>query len=616
MKWLPTALLLWLATGAVAQVVPPPDQASAPQNAAGQPASETGPAAFTLDIEAPDEIRQLLERHLELQRYRALTDLSDDELNRLLDMAQVDTQKLVATLGYFSPLIEIARPPPGDQPRHVSIRVTVGEPVQVSQVLLHFAGSMATDPAAAAQRQLIQESWSLPVGNRFTQTRWDSAKKQALRQLSTQRYALGRISQTQADIDPLTHQARLDVTLDSGPAYQIGELVISGLQRFDAALVRRLARLPVGADYDQRQLVAAQQRLTDSGFFGTAFLAIDTGSDLQAASVLVTLREARLQKIIFGVGASTDSGARLSLEHLHNQLPGLGWRALSKVSLDRENQSIGVGLISPPNDSNWRWNTALVLQHEISGSFALDSQSWRAGASQQGERIDRSYYLQYDRADSAATDPTAPAQTQSISANYAFTLRNFDAMPHPSGGWAFGAELGGGTTLGNSAVPFGRVLTRWQYFLPLAGQHAKVPDLRAGRLALRALAGAVLAQQGAALPATQLFLTGGDNSVRGYGLNDIGTELAGGLVSAGRYLAAGSLEWQRPITRNGLLTEWETALFIDAGAVADHPVDLQAQVGVGAGLRWKTPVGPLQIDLAYGVAVQQWRLHLNVGFSF
>jgi len=33
-------------------------------------------------------------------------------------------------------------------------------------------------------------------------------------------------------------------------------------------------------------------------------------------------------------------------------------------------------------------------------------------------------------------------------------------------------------------------------------------------------------------------------------------------------------------------------------------------------VRWKSPIGPLQIDLAYGVAVKRLRLHMNVGFSF
>ena len=51
-------------------------------------------------------------------------------------------------------------------------------------------------------------------------------------------------------------------------------------------------------------------------------------------------------------------------------------------------------------------------------------------------------------------------------------------------------------------------------------------------------------------------------------------------------------------------------------AVADRIGDLSPQVGVGAGVRWRSPVGPLQADLAYGVKTKEVRLHLRLGFSF
>ncbi len=593
-------------------------QPTLPPSGASQPPGALT-ATFTLRITAPDDVKQLLERHLELQRYRELTDLSDDELTRLLDMARVDAQRLVATLGYFSPVIDIQRVSSANNTslQQVLIHVTPGEPVQVSQVSVLFVGPVAKDPEAWSQRQQIQDSWSLPAGNRFTQARWDDAKQQALRQLTSQRYPTGHVSASLADIDPVARTARLEVTLNSGPAYQLGALSISGLNRFNAELVHGLMHLPTGADYDLTELVAAQQRLTSSGYFDSAFVSLDTQADPQSAQVLVKLREARMQKITLGVGASTDGGARLSAEHLHHQIPGLGWRALSKLSVDRETQSISTELTAPPNGDGWRWNTSLQLQNQASGTLELGSQRWRGGRSQNTERIDRSYYLQYDRSDTAASDTTVVDIAESISANVAFTLRHFDALPFPSDGWALGLELGGGTTLGSSQVPYGRVLARWQSFWPLGKRFTDgPPDLRAGRLALRAQAGAVLAKDGVSLPATQLFLTGGDSSVRGYALRAIGLQLADGQVSAGRYLAVGSVEWQRPISVKGLLTEWEGTLFVDAGAVADKPADFQPQVGVGAGVRWKSPVGPLQIDLAYGVAVQKFRLHLNVGFAF
>ena len=42
-----------------------------------------------------------------------------------------------------------------------------------------------------------------------------------------------------------------------------------------------------------------------------------------------------------------------------------------------------------------------------------------------------------------------------------------------------------------------------------------------------------------------------------------------------------------------------------------------AQVeGAGVGVRWRSPVGPLRADVAYGDEEQRWRLHFSVGIAF
>ena len=603
------AALLLLAPWAMAQ------EATSTLAPAAVPVETAAPgAAFVLNIVAPDDIKDLLTRHLELQRYRELTDLSDDELARLLRLAQEDARQLVGTLGYFSPVIAMThQPEPGSTPQ-VTLTVTPGEPTRIRQVTIQFSGAMADDAQAVAQREQIQSSWSLPAGNRFTQNAWDAAKQQALRQLTTQRFPTGRISDSLADIDPDTGQAHLQLTLDSGPAYRLGDLKIEGLQRYDADLVQRLARLTPGSAYSQTELVAAQQRLSDSGYFASAFVTLDTQEDPMAAPVLVKLREVRLQKLVLGIGASTDSGSRLSAEHTHHKVPGIGWRAVSKLQLERENSALGSELTSPPDRANWAWAVSGLLQNQQLGTLNVSSQRLRGGRKQSHERIDRNLYVQYDRAESVDTDTTLPVIAQTLSANYAFAVRHYDSLPFPSAGWGWGAELGGGTTLGGERQVYTRLLTRWQGFWQLGQQGS--PRAGAGRIAMRASAGAVIAKDSATLPSTQLFLAGGDNSVRGYGLNDIGITLADGSITAGRYLSTGSLEWQRPIRRNGRLSDWESTVFLDAGAVANKPSELSAKLGVGVGARWNSPVGPLQIDLAYGLDAKRLRLHMNLGFTF
>ena len=99
-----------------------------------------------------------------------------------------------------------------------------------------------------------------------------------------------------------------------------------------------------------------------SGYFNSVFLTLDTThNDPLTAPVIAQVQEAPLQKIVAGVGYTTDSGPRLSLDHIHNQMPLLGWRAVSRLYLDRDTQSLGTEWSAVPRDSGWRTFTAAQL---------------------------------------------------------------------------------------------------------------------------------------------------------------------------------------------------------------------------------------------------------------
>lgn len=580
------------------------------------PAPAAAPAAFVLEVRATDDIRDYLERHLELQRYRNLADLDDNELARLTAAADANVRELLGTLGYFSPRVELSLQPaaPG-LARTVVIAVDPGESTRVGEVNITFAGAIRDDDAAAGQRRTILARWALRRGMPFTQADWDAAKTDALRDLTRLRYPTGAITESSAEIDTDTRSARLSVTLDSGPLYRVGTVQIEGIERYEDTLARRLARIPSGGEYDQTRLLEAQQRLMDSGYFDSALVTLDTSGDPAAAAVKVQVREAKMQKITLGLGASTDAGPRVTVEHRHHKVPGIGWSALTKLSVDRETQSLGTELLSRPEESGWRWLNSGLFRKQTSGSFDVYSQRFRLGRTQAGERIDRNVFGEYDRARTAGVGVNDTAE--SLSATYAWTQRSFDSVPFPSDGHGLSIELGTGITLRSGGNPYVRNVTRWLGYWPLADGERITPSiLRSGRLAVRLEGGAVIARGEARIPDTQLFLTGGDNTVRGYSLRSIGTRLPTGQTTAGRYLAVGSVEWQRPITIDNRLTEWESTLFVDAGAVADQPGDLKPRVGVGTGARWRSPVGPLQMDVAYGVTPRRLRLHLSVGFTF
>lgn len=586
--------------------------------------------SFTIELTAPSELRSLLNTHLELRRYQKVADLDDAELRRLLALSETNIRQLLATQGYFMPTItQQLDTPPAAVPA-VRIVVESGPQTRIGQLDLQIGGAIAGHATARPQLAEARANWGLPVGDTFTQARWGSAKSQTLRALQAERFAAARLTASKAEIDPDNASAHLQLQYDSGPVYRYGPLQISGPQRYAPVIAERLAQIPQGKEYNQRELLDAQQRLLDSGYYNGAFVTIDTRSeaDPQAAPVLLQLQEARLQKLVFGVGLSTDRGPRTSVDYTHNQIPALGWRGVTKLQIDRKLQEGSVSLLAPPDHKLWRWLLNGSVAREKLDDLATNSQQLKFGRTKHEGQIDRIYYLQYDRSVSRYTGG-AQHTSQAISANYAWVQRRFNSTPYPTGGYGLGLEGGVGYTLQPQRTLFTRVAARYLGFFSLDRAAASIQTAapnpvnaaayqrRNGELVLRAETSSVQAKSSAVLPTNLLSLTGGDSTVRGYGYQELGVTNAQGLVEPGRHMVAASLEYRRPLLLGGHPSDWDTVAFIDAGAVANSVRALRPlRVGVGVGALWRSPVGPVQLSLAYGVHTRKVRLHMNLGFNF
>ncbi|WP_213955205.1 BamA/TamA family outer membrane protein [Variovorax sp. dw_954] len=571
--------------------------------------------AFSIEVEAPDKVREYLVRHLELQRYRQIDDLGAAELSRLMVAAEANARELLGTLGYFTPTLtlELRETPDAPAPRQVHVTVAPGEPTLVAQVEINFSGAVAEDAAGEAQRNAVRAGWSLRPSLPFSQEAWDNAKSGGLRTLTAKRYPTASVKSSRADVDADTARAQLHVAYESGPAYRFGPMLVRGSDRYNPINALRIARLPQGQDYDQQVLLDAQQRLASSGYYDSVFLTLDTeGKDPQAVPVIAQVRDAPLQKVVLGVGFTTDNGARVSIDHTNNQMPVLGWRAVSRLQFDQNTQFVSTQWTDVPGERGWRWFGGGQLKRDTSGDYEVDSARVRGGMSTSTDHIDRSYFLQYDNAQNKGVG--APPSASALTLNWGWTGRYFNNPAQPTSGYGVAVELGAGYTLTGERLPFLRSYGRWLGIFPL--DWTSDSAARRSRIALRAEAGAVTASDRALIPTTLEFLTGGDNTVRGYSYQEIGVPNALGQTVQGRYLGVGSVEWQRPYIHSGQLTDWESVVFVDAGSVADQFRQLRAKFGVGAGARWKSPVGPVQIDLAYGVDIHKFRLHLRLGFNF
>jgi translocation and assembly module TamA len=584
----------------------------------GTAARATAPKlSFKVDVVSPNRrIARYLERNLDIQRFTDFPDLHPSELQRLLGEAESNARDLLAALGYFNPRLDLkagdASSAPGSK-RRIVIEVEPGPQTKIEGHRIQFLEPMASADEARYQRRVIERDWLLPDGETFRQEQWDAAKSAGLRVLQRVRYPTAYIVVSEATVNADTNLAQLSVTYESGPAYHFGALKIEGLSRYDERGIRNIARLPSGDVYREETLLDIQQRLVTSGYFDSVFLTLDASErNPEEATVIAQLREAKLQKMVFGIGYSTDAGVRLTADHTHNKMPPLGWRALNSAAAGTQTQSLSTNWTAMPRESGWAWNTGLALERSDVGDITSNTLQFTGGRARLGDKSERRYYLQYDASHAEGGDE-APSNSTALLGHYGWTGRYFDNRLNPTDGFGVGVDGGVGMTLTPRGKPFMRLDARALQLLPFGGRNAAG---KRSRIALRAEVGTIVADAGVDIPARLLFITGGDTTVRGYSYESIGKKLDDGSTYGARNMVMGSVEWQHPIRLFDDARSFEHVVFVDAGAAADQLRKAVVFPGVGAGMRWASPMGPLELDLAYGLKTDKWRLHLRVGFQF
>jgi translocation and assembly module TamA len=127
---------------------------------------------------------------------------------------------------------------------------------------------------------------------------------------------------------------------------------------------------------------------------------------------------------------------------------------------------------------------------------------------------------------------------------------------------------------------------------------------------VRGEAGYTAAPDTTGIPQEFLFRTGGTQSVRGYAYQSLGVQL-GDAVVGGQLLAVVSAEYVHWFD-----DRWGGAAFYDAGNAWDPGQPLKLYPGYGLGARWRSPAGPLALDVAYGQRDSKIRLEFSVAIAF
>ncbi|HEY2337756.1 MAG TPA: BamA/TamA family outer membrane protein [Burkholderiales bacterium] len=553
---------------------------------------------YRLEIDAPKELREALKTGLQLERWQADEQMSPELLRRLADEAVAEATQAAAAYGYFSARVSYTLDRDAS-PWLIALHVTPGERTAIAAVQLDFAGPAVSDPEAAKLLARVRREWTLRPGMPFTQEAWEDAKRDAVRRLSSWRYAAARIAASRADVDAGKHEARLSVTLESGPPFRVGALEVRGNKRYPDRVVANPNPTKPGDTYDRELLAIYAQRLMQTGYFASARADVEADPARAGdAPVRASVIEGSSQQVETGLSWNTDVGPRLELSYRDVDVRDSSWRWRNTLRLDKDTQEIRTDLDSPPQKGgNW-WNGFAGARHSIVQNDDVTSTSGGLTYNFPG-RASPSSLLIAATFEEERLPGAAPDQRNALFFGAHYGFRSTDDLILPRRGF-FGNVTAGGAPGQVSTTSFGRFTGTANLLLPLG---------RRDDLTVRGEGGIVVARRREGIPSQYLFRTGGDQTVRGYAFESLGVQ-RGDAVIGGRYMAWGSVEathWMSDV--------WGLAAFVDAGDAWDIG-NFDPAVGEGVGARFRTPIGPVRVDIAYGEKTNAWRLHFSVGFVF
>ena len=459
--------------------------------------------------------------------------------------------------------------------------------------------------------------------------------------------ALGDHGYAFVNIDPRVNRSvdkrTVDVTFDikEGPHVYVERIDISGNVRTLDKVIRREFRLVEGDAFNSSKLQRSEQRIRNLGYFKKVDVTNKPGSSPDKTVLDVKVEEQSTGEFSVGVGYSTAQGALADIGIRERNLLGRGQDLRLNTTIAQYQQSVDLGFTEPYFlDRNLAAGFDLFEINQNNQLFAQYNQLSYGGVLRAGYQINEAlrqtlrYTLRSDTIDQI--QPTASRFileeagtriTSSVGQQLLYDKR--DNRLEPTAGYFVSlsndvAGLGGDAKYFRTVVQGGyfySVLPRW--VLSLTGEAGNIT----------ALGGRVLIED-------RIFV-GGDN-LRGFAIGGIGPRdnITGDALGGNTY-GVTSLSLEFPLglpeelgVTGHVFTDFGTLFGVDESAIPAHTIPigpfgtrlvptqtiadpLSIRIAPGFGFSWKSPLGPIKVDLAYAVNKQPFdkRQLLNVSFG-
>ena len=521
--------------------------------------------------------------------------LSEGRLHRLHKKAPQEIANALKPFGYYRPLINTKLTKSSTDQWLATYVIDPGPPLPVAAFNFTISEEMAKDE----KFQTLMQKSSLHKGDVFSHLQYEEFKSSMAKLASERGYFNARFTEHRVEIDLDVYEVRIFLSYDGGHRYRFGEVHLDQ-NVINSELLQRYIPFERGTPYTLNQLIELQQALNDSNYFQT--VEVSPGEPLDNSNeipITVKLTPRKRHRFSFGLGFGTDTGARGKFDWEMPRINSSGHRFDSDTQISQIGYSVianyRVPIYNPRTDQ-------LIYSAGIFNETIDDRESTlrSIGISLKHRRKEwrETISLNYQQEDFIVADDSGRSILLIPGINWSRTWgSNFIYVLD---GVRFDIDLRGANKELFSDNDFAQLQSNIKFITSL-GKH--------NRFITRGTLGSTWSDEFHELPSSVRFFAGGAQSVRGYSYKSLGPVDASGEVIGGKYLLVGSIEFEHMF-----ISKWGLAVFYDVGsAIDDFNDDLEK--GAGFGLRWKSPVGTIRVDMANALSRDgnPWRLHIDIG---
>lgn len=510
---------------------------------------------------------------------------------------QQKAQQAVEVFGYYQANIVASLAGNKTDPQNWRIKVELGPETRVTKLQITLEGAAKDDP----ELQKVLNSLPLHVGAQLNHADYENSKTQ-LQSLALYRgYFDFEFDTHQIKVDKSENSASILLHASSGERYRFDELKLAEDERA-TELIYKLLTFNPGDYYLADKISKFNRLLKDTQYFQSVLVRpLVFEAQQHSVPVEVLLTHKPRDNFDFGGGFSSDIGPRIKLKWRRPWVNSHGHSMGGELFLSDPEKHLALDYRIPLEDpvqnfASFQLGYQSINDNDtVSDKFTLGVQRHRSFSGSDWQRISFVRLEQESFRQGNEPKQTTTLLIPGVTFSRLRTKGGMDVF------WGdkqiitteFAAEDAG------SDLNMLRISAKSQWLRSI-GLH---------RFLMRGEIGAIATNSFSEVPSSLRYFAGGDQSIRGFGYRTLSPFDDQGELTGGQYLAVGSIEYSYPLTGG-----WRAATFIDAGNAAnDFNRDLAT--GVGIGVNWLSPVGPIKLYVARGHSSfdNTWRLHFSMG---